>query len=389
MFPYKKSQDQHLNTTLDYRAIVEHLTTAILLLRADLSIYYLNPSCENLLELSWLRIREQPIVQHLDLAETTLDFKEILHRVLRTAQPYTHREATLKIGIKERFVDYTVSLIDDYHSGQQLIFIELQSIDRLLRISKKELQEQQHHATRHMIRSVAHEIKNPLGGIRGAAQLLARQHAVPQPFNQQMCIQEYTQVIINEADRLRVLADNLLGSPQLPHYQTLNVHEPLEHVLQLILSQHALESELSVVRDYDLSLPDIWADRGQLIQVFLNICANAVQAMNENKAFFGDHAPRLTLRTLIKRAETLHGVHHRSVVCIEIEDNGPGISHDLIESIFFPLVTGRAQGTGLGLSIVQTIVHQHQAIIDCESMPGRTVFSIKFPWQNQPQSDAD
>lgn len=386
MTPCKKSKTQQLNTMLDYRVIVEHLTTAILLLRADLSIYYINPACENLFELSWFRIHEQPIVQYLGLAETTLDLEEILQRVLRTAQPYTHREATLKIGIKERFVDYTVSLIDDYHSGQQLIFIELQSIDRLLHISKKELQEQQHQATRHMIRSVAHEIKNPLGGIRGAAQLLARQHTVPQLLDQPIRIQEYTQVIISEADRLRLLADNLLGSPQLPHYQAINVHEPLEHVLQLILSQQTEDEQLCIVRDYDLSLPDIWADRGQLIQVFLNICANAVQAMRENSAFYEHDAPCLTLRTLIRRAVTLHGVHHRSVVCVEIEDNGPGIAHDLIESIFFPLVTGRAQGTGLGLSIVQNIVHQHQAIIDCESMPGRTVFSIKFPWQNQPQS---
>ena len=170
-------------------------------------------------------------------------------------------------------------------------------------------------------------------------------------------------------DRLRNLADSMLGSRQLPSYEMVNVHEPLERVRSLIVNQ--TKKKIKITRDYDLSLPEVLADRDQLIQVMLNICVNAVQAMTENKDFFVEHQPELILRTRIQRLYTISGVIHRSVVRIDIEDNGPGVPDDIIEAVFYPLVTSRAKGTGLGLSIAQNIMHQHNGMIECQSVPGK------------------
>jgi two-component system nitrogen regulation sensor histidine kinase GlnL len=191
---------------------------------------------------------------------------------------------------------------------------------------------------------------------------------------------EFTDIIINEVDRLTNLADTMLGSRQLPSYEHVNVHEPLERVRSLIANQ--TKKKIKITRDYDLSLPDVMADRDQLIQVMLNISVNAVQAMTENKDYFTDSEPELTLRTRIQRLVTINGALHRSTVRIDIEDNGPGVPESILESVFYPLVTGRAKGTGLGLSIAQNIMHQHNGMIECQSVPGKTVFSLYLPWES-------
>ena len=190
---------------------------------------------------------------------------------------------------------------------------------------------------------------------------------------------EFTDIIISEVDRLRNLADTMLGSRQLPSYELVNIHEPLERVRSLIVNQ--TKSKINIIRDYDLSLPEVMADRDQLIQVMLNICANAVQAMTEQPDFFVEHRPELILRTRIQRLVTINGVLNRSTVRVDIEDNGPGVPEDILESVFYPLVTGRANGTGLGLSIAQNIMHQHNGMIECQSIPGKTVFSLYLPWE--------
>ena len=177
-----------------------------------------------------------------------------------------------------------------------------------------------------------------------------------------------------------MLFRSMLGSRQLPSYEMVNVHEPLERVRSLIVNQ--TKKKIKITRDYDLSLPEVLADRDQLIQVMLNICVNAVQAMTENKDFFVEHQPELILRTRIQRLYTINGVIHRSVVRIDIEDNGPGVPDDIIEAVFYPLVTSRAKGTGLGLSIAQNIMHQHNGMIECQSVPGKTVFSLFLPWES-------
>ena len=241
--------------------------------------------------------------------------------------------------------------------GDQEINALIQSynnmVDELEESAQKLAQSEREYAWREMAKQVAHEIKNPLAGIRGATQLLARSLNDPK-------YDEFTDIIISEVDRLRNLADTMLGSRQLPSYELVNIHEPLERVRSLIVNQ--TKSKINIIRDYDLSLPEVMADRDQLIQVMLNICANAVQAMTEHPDFFTEHRPELILRTRIQRLVTINGVLNRSTVRVDIEDNGPGVPEDILESVFYPLVTGRANGTGLGLSIAQNIMHQHNGM---------------------------
>ena len=359
--------DQH--NTIDYRLLVDNLTTAILLVDSNLNIFYLNSACEALFDISLLRASGQPVLNLLHAHDDTFNTHEALINTLQSGQHYTRREAVINVNFKPIHVDYTASQLNAGKSYHPLLLIELNPIDRMLKISKEENLVQQHHVARQLVRGVAHEIKNPLAGIRGATQLLGDES-----------YREFTDIIINEVDRLTNLADTMLGSRQLPSYEHVNVHEPLERVRSLIANQ--TKKKIKITRDYDLSLPDVMADRDQLIQVMLNISVNAVQAMTENKDYFTDSEPELTLRTRIQRLVTINGALHRSTVRIDIEDNGPGVPESILESVFYPLVTGRAKGTGLGLSIAQNIMHQHNGMIECQSVPGKTVFSLYLPWES-------
>ena len=359
---------------IDYRLLVDNLTTSILLIDSNLNIFYLNSSCEALFDISLSRASGQPALNLLHTPNDEFHTEAALLNTLNSGQPYTRREATISVNFKDIHVDYTVSQINSGRPYHPLLLIELNPIDRMLKISKEENFTQQHQVARQLVRGVAHEIKNPLAGIRGATQLLARSLNNDPQYN------EFTEIIISEVDRLRNLADTMLGSRQLPSYELVNVHEPLERVRSLIANQ--TKKKIKITRDYDLSLPEVFADRDQLIQVMLNISANAVQAMTENKAFFLEHQPELILRTRIQRLFTINGIIHRSVIRIDIEDNGPGVPEDILESVFYPLVTGRAKGTGLGLSIAQNIMHQHNGIIACQSIPTKTVFSLYIPWES-------
>ena len=358
--------------TIDYRLLVDNMTTAILLIDSQLNIFYLNSSCEALFDISLLRASGQPVMNLLHAPNDHFNTYEALLNTLKTSQSYTRREATINVNFKDMHVDYSVSQLNTGKPYHPLLMIELNPIDRMLKISKEENLIQQHQVARQLIRGVAHEIKNPLGGIRGATQLLARSLNDPQ-------YAEFTDIIISEVDRLRNLADTMLGSRQLPSYELTNVHEPLERVRALVANQ--TKKKVKITRDYDLSLPEVKADRDQLIQVMLNVSVNAIQAMTENKEFFVDHQPELILRTRIQRLVTINGTLHRSTLRIDIEDNGLGIPEDIIESVFYPLVTARASGTGLGLSIAQNIMHQHNGMIDCQSVPGKTIFSLYLPWE--------
>ncbi|WP_445115991.1 nitrogen regulation protein NR(II) [Acinetobacter sp. WZC-1] len=360
--------------TVDYRLLVDNLTTAILLVDSDLNIFYLNSSCETLFDISLLRASGQPVMNILHAPTDHFKTHDALLNTLKNGQAYTRREATINVNFKDIHVDYSASQLNTGKTTPPLLMIELNPIDRMLKISKEENLLQQHQVTRQLIRGVAHEIKNPLGGIRGATQLLARSLSDPQ-------YEEFTDIIISEVDRLRNLADTMLGSRQLPSYEPVNVHEPLERVRSLIINQ--TKKKIKITRDYDLSLPDVLkADRDQLIQVILNISVNAVQAMTENKEFFTEHQPELILRTRIQRLVTINSILNKSAIRIDIEDNGPGVPEEIMESIFYPLVTGRAKGTGLGLSIAQNIMHQHNGMIECQSIAGKTVFSLYLPWES-------
>jgi len=259
-------------------------------------------------------------------------------------------------------------IVSQTEPSHQRILVEMLEIEQQTRQDREERAMGQAQITKELIRNLAHEIKNPLGGIRGAAQLLAMDLPSPE-------LTEYTQVIIHEADRLQTLVDRLLAPHRKPHViGDVNIHEVCERVRALVLAEHS--RGLSVERDYDASLPEFRGDREQLIQALLNIVHNACQALNE-RIEQGD--ARIVLRTRVARQVTIGKQRYRLALELHVEDNGPGIPDSLKERIFYPLVSGREGGSGLGLTLAQTFVQQHQGTIECDSEPGRTVFKILIP----------
>jgi two-component system, NtrC family, nitrogen regulation sensor histidine kinase GlnL len=253
------------------------------------------------------------------------------------------------------------------------VLVEMIEIEQQTRQDREERTQGQAAANKELVRNLAHEIKNPLGGIRGAAQLLGMELEGRGDTRRELT--EYTQVIIAEADRLQLLVDRLLA----PHRRAqlvadVNVHEVCERVRSLIMAEHP--RGLHVRRDYDTSIPDFRGDREQLIQAVLNIAQNGAQALAERIAA-GD--AELIFRTRIARQVTIGKIRWRLALELHIEDNGPGVPEAIRERIFFPLVTGREGGSGLGLTLAQTFVQQHQGMIACDSVPGRTVFTIHIP----------
>jgi two-component system nitrogen regulation sensor histidine kinase GlnL len=259
---------------------------------------------------------------------------------------------------EERLVDCRVSSIE----GSSGLLVEMSDVTRRSRISRENALLIQHGAGRQMIRQLAHEIKNPLGGLRGAAQLLERQLDSEE-------LKEYTTVIISEADRLVALVDTLLGPGGPPNKQLVNLHELIEYVLRLVTP--AESGQVRIVRDYDPGLPDIELDRDQMVQALLNLVQNAMTAL--------DGQGRVEIRTRAVMNFTIGDMRHPVVASIEIEDDGPGIPADLQDSVFYPLVTSRADGTGLGLPAAQELISRHGGLIEFESRPGRTVFQVLIP----------
>lgn len=346
-----------------HRLLLDNLTTATLLLNADLRLEYMNPAAEMLLAVSGQRSHGQFISE---LFTESADALSALRQAVEQAHPFNKREAVLtSVTGQTLTVDYAVTPI--LSRGETLLLLEVHPRDRLLRITKEEAQLSKQETTKLLVRGLAHEIKNPLGGIRGAAQLLARE--LPNED-----LKDYTNVIIEEADRLRNLVDRMLGSNKLPSLAMANVHEVLERVGSLVEAES--QGSIILVRDYDPSIPDVLIDREQMIQAVLNIVRNAMQAIgSQNELRLG----RITLRTRTLRQFTIGHIRHRLVARLEIIDNGPGIPAELQDTIFYPMVSGRADGTGLGLAITQNIISQHQGLIECESHPGHTVFSIFLP----------
>ncbi|WXL27920.1 nitrogen regulation protein NR(II) [Ectopseudomonas mendocina] len=346
-----------------HRLLLDNLTTATLLLNAGLRLEYMNPAAEMLLAVSGQRSHGQFISELFTESEEALN---ALHLAVEQAHPFNKRETVLMtISGQPLTVDYAVTPV--LNKGETLLLLEIHPRDRLLRITKEEAQLSKQETTKLLVRGLAHEIKNPLGGIRGAAQLLARE--LPEDS-----LRDYTNVIIEEADRLRNLVDRMLGSNKLPSLTQTNIHEVLERVSSLIEAES--QGRIVLVRDYDPSIPDVLIDREQMIQAVLNIVRNAMQALTES----AEATPgRITLRTRTMRQFTIGHNRHRLVAKIEIIDNGPGIPPELQETIFYPMVSGRAEGTGLGLAITQNIISQHQGLIECESHPGHTVFSVFLP----------
>ena len=259
-------------------------------------------------------------------------------------------------------------IVTQIEHGRDFVLVEMLEIEQQTRQDREERALGQVQANKELIRNLAHEIKNPLGGIRGAAQLLELE------LNSRE-LSEYTSVIIHEADRLQALVDRLLAPHRKPHVVSdVNIHEVCERVRSLILAE--FPRGLAVQRDYDTSIPDFRGDREQLIQAVLNIAHNAAQALSV-RVTEGD--ARLILRTRVARQVTIGKQRFRLALELHIEDNGPGVAEDIRDRIFYPLVSGREGGSGLGLTLAQTFVQQHQGMIECDSEPGRTIFRIVIP----------
>ncbi|WP_349570823.1 nitrogen regulation protein NR(II) [Azotobacter salinestris] len=346
-----------------HRLLLDNLTTATILLDGELRLEYMNPAAEMLLAVSGQRSHGQFISELFTESPEALIS---LRQAVAEAHPFTKREAQLtSLTGKTQTVDYAVTPV--INQGQTLLLLEVYPRDRLLRITKEEAQLSKQETTKLLVRGLAHEIKNPLGGIRGAAQLLARE--LPDE-----ALKDYTNVIIEEADRLRNLVDRMLGSNKLPSLAMTNIHEVLERVCSLVMAES--EGRIVLVRDYDPSIPELLIDREQMIQAVLNIVRNAMQALTGQSDL---RLGRIQLRTRTLRQFTIGHVRHRLVCQVEIVDNGPGIPAELQETMFYPMVSGRPDGTGLGLAITQNIISQHQGLIECESHPGHTRFSIYLP----------
>lgn len=342
--------------------LLENLTTAVLTLDADLRLTSINPAGEMLFEVSAKKVMGLKLTELLPHARLVA---KTLHVALKTRHPFTARGVPLKLpGARVITVDCTVTPLTEA-SPDGALLVELTQVDRLLRLAREESMLERQAANRAVLRGLAHEIKNPLGGLRGAAQLLERE--LPDK-----ALKEYTRIIIHEADRLRNLVDRMMG-PHRPLKKTpVNIHEILEHVRKLMLVE--VPVGLSIERDYDPSLPEFEGEPEQLIQAVLNIVRNSAEAIG--------HQGTVWLHTGIERGFTIGQKRHRLVLRADVEDHGPGIPEDLREHIFYPMVTGKAGGTGLGLSISQDIVAKHGGLIECRSRPGHTVFSIFLPLEN-------
>ena len=339
--------------------ILDNLRTAVVCLDASLTVIYLNTASEILFGVSARHC-------HHEVFDRALPYlaghRPRLTAALAEGAAYTERELHLAAGEGDPLiVDCTVTPFTQ-GDGQPALLLEFLSLDRQLRISRDDQMRIQNLANREMIRGLAHEIKNPLGGLRGAAQLLEREI-------DDVGLSEFTTVIIREADRLQNLVDGMLGPRRPPNKQPINIHEPLEHVRALVSADMA--TEISLVRDYDPSIPALPADREQLIQVFFNLIGNALHAL--------ENAGQVRIRTRTQRLFTIGGVQHRLVARVDVIDNGPGIDRDLLPRIFHPMVSSRAEGTGMGLPIAQYLIHLHDGLIECESRPGQTVFSVFLP----------
>jgi two-component system nitrogen regulation sensor histidine kinase GlnL len=342
-----------------HQLILENLHTSVLLFDEQMLILYVNHAAEMLFAMSARAMvgRQVEEIMQCESRETI----DQLHNVLETGNPYTGREIGIRTPSQRLTVDCTVVPLDD-PDGPRALLVELQQIDRQIRITHEEQLISQQQAAQELVRGLAHEIKNPLGGIRGAAQLLELE------LNEDD-LKEYTRVIMKEADRLRNLVNRLLGPNQLPKVEEINIHEVLERVRQLLRVEYG--DNLNLHFDYDPSIPPIMGDADQLIQAILNIAANAARELGEDG--------ELTLRTRVLRQFTIGSRRYKHVAEIDIEDNGPGIPPELRETLFLPMVSGSADGAGLGLSIAQSMVARHGGLIEFESEPGRTVFMVYLP----------
>ena len=350
----------------DPAGLLDALSTGIIVLDAQLCAIYANVAAQDLLAFSLNQARGRPFTDFLHDAD---GLKGNLRRALDTGVGLTDRELKVRLASmprEPRTLDVTITPVEGQVTGTHLL-LELADATQRQRISRENDLLARLDGSRLMIRQLAHEIKNPLGGLRGAAQLLERE--LPGA-----ALKEYTQVIIGEADRLATLVDSIAGPGRAPQKSLLNVHEVCEHVYRLLRAEAG--GEVVVDRDYDPSLPNAMLDRNQVIQALLNVTRNALQALGGRG--------RISLRTRAQGNVSIGSVRHRLVASVQVEDDGPGVPEELRSSLFYPLVTGRPDGTGLGLAVAQELVCRNGGLIEFDSEPGRTVFTLLLPLGESP-----
>jgi len=343
--------------------LLDALVTGVFLLDPGMRVCYLNSAAQTLIGLGSKQVLGRRLADVMRGAET---LSALLERARLAGEGVVQRELTWPVpGAGERILDCSVSQVM-LGNGPMRMLVELEDITQHRRLARENALLAQIGGSRLMVRQLAHEIKNPLGGLRGAAQLLERELLDPS-------LREYTRVIISEADRLTALLDSMLGPGRPPARQSTNVHELLERVYHLLRSE--APRDVVIERDYDPSLPALTVDPNHIIQAMLNLGRNALQALGGANVT----SPKLTLRTRAEAGVSIGATRHRAVALIEFEDNGPGVPVGIRDTLFYPLVSGRADGTGIGLGIAQDLVSRHGGLIEFDSLPGRTVFTILLP----------
>jgi two-component system, NtrC family, nitrogen regulation sensor histidine kinase GlnL len=338
------------------------LATAVVWLDAALVVRYANPAAE-----ATFALAQRTMLGHRldELFTDATPLEAQLRQALRDERGFTDPDLVLTpFGQEPVHLNCLASPVESAGPG---ILLELRPIDQRLRFEREEQRLTQHMANRELIRNLAHEIKNPLGGLRGSAQLLEREL-------DRADLREYTQVIIKEADRLQTLMDRLLTPHRPPTHVPMNIHEVCERVRSLILAE--FPQGIRIQRDYDVSLPEFRGDPEQLIQAVLNVARNAAQAIAAER---GRSGGEIALRTRVARQVSLVKRGHGLALELQVVDDGPGVPAEIRDRIFHPLVSGRQGGTGLGLTLAQTFVQHHHGVIECESQPGRTCFRITLP----------
>ena len=350
--------------------LLDQLPNAIIIFDGKTKhLFYANPAAESALELS-----RKAIVGHLldELFADNPALNGMIDEVANNVTAAQRQEMILHVFPNTIHYDAVPAHVVITLLEEDLMLMEWFPLDQQLRSERDERVTQQVEANKQLMRNLAHEIKNPLGGIRGAAQLL--EFELPEKG-----LREYTQVIIKESDRLQTLVDRLLAPHRRAHTtQLINLHEALERVRSLVLAE--FPNGLRIIRNYDTSLPDIIGDKEQLIQAVLNIAHNAAQALSEEMR---RGTAVIEFRTRVARSVTIAKQRYKLALDLHVIDNGPGIPEEIRDRIFFPLVSGREGGSGLGLTLAQTFVQQHQGFIACESQPGKTDFHIQIPYRKQ------
>lgn len=353
-------------------SICDHLLTAIVVLDEKMVIQYMNAAAETLLDGSSRRLVGTPFYSHFRYLSVD---QEVLASALSHQQSVSDTEVEMVFHDQQRILvelatqplPAEVLTPGAKGSTKDLLLLELRRVDQVRKINQENSQHQQLLAVQSLVRGLAHEIKNPLGGLRGAAQLLAAE--LPKAGLE---LTEYTDLIISQADRLRALVDRLLGPHRFPERKACNLHQLLEQVIKVV--QLDAQGNLQVQRDYDPSLPEMHIAGDAIEQALLNMVANASEVLEGNG--------EILIRTRVVHQQTIYGKRYRQCAVVSIIDPGPGIPAELSDTLFYPMVSGRAGGTGLGLSIAQTAVHQHAGKIEVDSRPGYTEFKIFLPYEN-------